>query len=174
MEEFASLVEKDFQFPVGVEEEGAGVVPETTQTGTPEGEDRSLGESSVSLTEKWVRRQISDPVGQPTRMTGSDPVSWSQARMYPEEQEPEKVKGVVSPKDYEEFEVGTGKKFFIGKTMNPEEKKEYGLLLASYSDVFAWAPTDLRGIPAELGEHQIDLVEGATPVRHRQYRLNPR
>ena len=128
----------------------------------------------MSLSEKWVRRQITDPVGQPSRMTGTDPVSWSRVPLYPEEQEPEKVKGVVSPKDFEELEVGTGKKFFIGKTMSPEEKKEYGRLLASYADVFAWAPTDLRGIPAELGEHQIDLVDGATPVRQRQYRLNPR
>ena len=174
MEEFASLVEKDFEFPVGVEEEGDAVLPEATQAGIPETEDRSLGDSCVSLSDKWVTRQLSDPGGQPTRMTRSDPVSWNQACMYPEEQEPEKVKGVVSPKDFKEFEVELGKKFFIGKTMCPEEKKEYGLLLASYTDVFAWARTYLRGIPAELGEHQIDLVEGATPVRQRQYRLNPR
>jgi hypothetical protein len=46
--------------------------------------------------------------------------------------------------------------------------------LKDYSDDFAWAPTDLEGIPAELGEHTIDLQEGAVPVRQRQYRLNPR
>jgi hypothetical protein len=32
----------------------------------------------------------------------------------------------------------------------------------------------LEGIPAELGEHTIDLQEGAVPVRQRQYRFNPR
>jgi hypothetical protein len=32
----------------------------------------------------------------------------------------------------------------------------------------------LEGIPSELGEHAIDLQEGAVPVRQRQYRLNPR
>jgi hypothetical protein len=46
--------------------------------------------------------------------------------------------------------------------------------LKDYSDVFAWTPTDLEGIPSELGEHTIDLQEGAVPVRQRQYRLNPR
>ena len=40
--------------------------------------------------------------------------------------------------------------------------------------MFAWSPTDLQGIPADLGEHHIDLVEGALPVRQRQYRLNPK
>jgi hypothetical protein len=46
--------------------------------------------------------------------------------------------------------------------------------LKDYSNIFAWAPTDLEGILAELGEHTIDLQEGAVPVRQRQYRLNPR
>jgi hypothetical protein len=36
--------------------------------------------------------------------------------------------------------------------------------LKDYSDVFAWSSTDLEGIPAELGEHTIDLQEGAVPV----------
>lgn len=31
-----------------------------------------------------------------------------------------------------------------------------------------------EGIPAEIGEHHIDLIEGSTPVRQRQYRLNPK
>jgi hypothetical protein len=51
---------------------------------------------------------------------------------------------------------------------------EYARILKDYFDVFAWTPTDLEGIPAELGEHAIDLQEGAVPVRQRQYRLNPR
>lgn len=95
---------------------------------------------------------------------GEDHLPWSQLQAEREEQQPEKIKGVVSPKDFEEVEVEPGKKFFMGKTMTSGEKKEYSQLLANYTDVFAWAPTDLRGIPAGLGEHQIDLVEGATPV----------
>ena len=39
---------------------------------------------------------------------------------------------------------------------------------------FAWTPLDLRGIPLDLGEHHIDLIEGSVPVRQRQYKLNPK
>ena len=58
--------------------------------------------------------------------------------------------------------------------MSAPEKAKYKKLLEEYLDVFAWAPSDLSGIPAELEEHRIDLVEGAVPVRQRQHRLNPR
>ena len=46
--------------------------------------------------------------------------------------------------------------------------------MKEYSDVFAWTPLDLRGIPPHLGEHHMNLVEGSVPVRQRQYRLNPK
>jgi hypothetical protein len=71
-------------------------------------------------------------------------------------------------------EVEQGKTFYISKDIKGEERAEYARILKDYSDVFAWAPTDLEGIPAELGEHSIDLQEGAVPVRQCQYRLNPR
>ncbi|KAL3687533.1 hypothetical protein R1sor_013842 [Riccia sorocarpa] len=32
----------------------------------------------------------------------------------------------------------------------------------------------MKGIPPTLGEHRIDLNEGATPIRQRQYRINPK
>ena len=47
-------------------------------------------------------------------------------------------------------------------------------VLKEFSDVFAWMPSDLTGIPLKLGEHRIDLMDGSIPVRQRQYRLNPK
>jgi hypothetical protein len=66
------------------------------------------------------------------------------------------------------------KTFYISNNIKGEEQAEYPRILKDYSDVFAWTPTDLEGIPAELGEHSIDLQEGTVLVRQRQYRLNPR
>lgn len=80
----------------------------------------------------------------PPRMTDAAPVSWSELCPLPEEADPERVKNVVSPKDYEELEVGPSKKFFFRKNMTPDERTKYRDLVISYSDVFAWSPTDLR------------------------------
>jgi len=71
-------------------------------------------------------------------------------------------------------EVESGKSFYLGKTLSRNEKRSYVRLLKKYMDVFAWTSTDLTGIPLNLGEHRIDLIEGAVPVRQRQYRLNPK
>ena len=47
-------------------------------------------------------------------------------------------------------------------------------LLKKYADVFAWSPEDLQGIPLELRQHHIDLMDASTPIQQRQYRLNPK
>ena len=47
-------------------------------------------------------------------------------------------------------------------------------VLKEFSDVFAWMPSDLIGIPSKLGEHCIDLIDGSVLIRQRQYRLNPK
>ena len=58
--------------------------------------------------------------------------------------------------------------------MSWKEKEDYVELLKEYSDVFAWAPSDLQGIPPDLEKHHIDLIDGAVSVRQRQYKLNPK
>ena len=58
--------------------------------------------------------------------------------------------------------------------MNRKERGDYVELLKEYSDVFAWTPLDLRGIPPDLREYRIDLIEGAVPVSQQQYMLNPK
>jgi hypothetical protein len=132
---------------------------------TPIPEDRSLGESSVPLTSEWIRQQLE--VGKlPPSGTRSEDVEWGGLLSNPEEVYPKKIKTVVSPMDYGKEEVEQGKTFYISNDIKGEERAEYAQILKDYFDVFAWAPTDLEGIPAELGEHTIDLQEGAVPVRH--------
>ena len=71
-------------------------------------------------------------------------------------------------------EVSPERTFYLDKTMSKKERGDYMEFLKEYSDVFAWTPSDLRGISSDLGEHYIDLIEGAVPIRQRQYRLNPK
>jgi hypothetical protein len=110
----------------------------------------------------------------PPSGTRSEDVEWGGLLSDPEKVYLEKIKTVVSPTDYGKEEVEQGKTFYISNDIKGEERAEYARILKVYSDVFAWAPTDLEGIPAKLGEHTIDLQEGAVSVRQRQYRLNPR
>jgi hypothetical protein len=140
---------------------------------TPIPEDRSLGESSVPLTSDWIHQQLKAG-NLPPSGTRSEDAEWGELLSDSEEAYPEKINTVVSPTDYGKEEVGKGKTFYINNDIKGEEREEYARILKDYSDVFAWVPTDLEGIPAELGEHSIDLQEGAVPVRQRQYRLNPR
>ena len=49
--------------------------------------------------------------------------------------------------------------------MSRKEKGDYLKLLKEYSDVFAWTPSDLKGIPLDLGEHHIDLIKGLDPIK---------
>jgi hypothetical protein len=167
VDQFGRRSEEDFGFQEAVKE-----YPHE-EPKTPIPEDRSLGESSVPLTAEWIHQQL-EAGNLPPSCTRSEDVEWGGLLSDPKEVYPEKIKTVVSPTDYGKEEVEQGKTFYISNDIKGEERAEYARILKDYSDVFAWAPTDLEGIPAELGEHTIDLQEGAVPVRQRQYRLNPR
>jgi hypothetical protein len=174
---FLDSTEVDFEFPLPVREvaypeEDGDLKKEKPKTGTKE---RSMGEINVPLTSEWIWQQMAEgnlsPVGLATEITG---LEWSAFREQGEEQELDRIKNIVSPADYEKVEVAPGRTFLVRKSMNAKERASYMELLKEYSDVFAWGPTDLQGIPPELGEHHIDLVDGSAPVKQRQYRLNPK
>jgi len=177
VEPFGASTEADFEFPIPVTEL---VMPEETWTGKTESfevgpEDRSLGESSVPLTAGWIRDQLADGKLSPVGLSGKvADIHWSAFRNDGEEQHPDQAKTIVNSADYEKVEVEPGRTFLMRKSMSPEERTSYMALLKEYSDVFAWSPDDLQGIPPELGQHHIDLMDGSTPVRQRQYRLNPK
>ena len=76
---------------------------------------------------------------------------WIQA----EDQELDQIKNEVNPSDYKRVEVEPKRASYLRKTMNKKEKEGYVGLLRKYSDAYAWAPSDLRGIPPDLGEHHM-------------------
>ena len=138
-------------------------------------EDQSLGEVDVPLTSGWIQEIISKGVLPPISLKDvKSEVPWSNIRARMEESNPEWIKSIVSVTDYDITEVETEKTFYLGRTLSVKEKQKYVKLLREYSDVFAWTPTDLKGISPKRGKHHIDLVKGAVPVRQKQYRFNPR
>ncbi len=57
---------------------------------------------------------------------------------------------------------------------NLQPKKVWELkLLREYKDVFAWTHKDLKGIPLELAQHQIQLDTTIPSVHQARYKLNP-
>ena len=163
--EFSGATEEDFGFSNLIPEEGCQDIEEPGNE-VLRSEDRSLGTADVPLTLKWIQGQVAQgsllAIGLKEHQQDT---SWSEIRARTEESEPDLVKNIVSPTDYEKMEVETGKTFYLGRTLNEEEKSAYSKLLKEFADVFAWSPSDMTGIPAMLGEHQIDLVNEAAPVR---------
>jgi len=129
----------------------------------------------VELSSDWIRNQITSGALSTIPSSSSNTIhSYADVRVGLEVAETEPIKTLVSPDDYEEVKVADGKTFFLDKQLSKHERAEYLTLLVEFDDVFAWLPSDLVGIPPKLGEHHIDLMEGARSVRQRQYRLNPK
>lgn len=143
--------------------------PETVEN-TSVVTDRSLGEASVPLTAEWIAHQMKTG----NLPNGTDDSDWGILVSDSEEVLGEKIKPIVSPTDYEEEEIESGKSFYLSKLLNGTERSGFVRLLRNYLDVFAWELSDLEGISSHLGEHHIELTEGSIPVRQRQYRLNPK
>ena len=172
VDHFAGTIEADFGFAHLVHEEGDPEELEEQMAEPTPLKDRSLGQIDVPLTTQWIRDRMAKgllPAG-----GSQDGLPWSEIQMEPEESDPDRVKSIVNPTDYSKIEVGTGKAFYLGNNLDEKERRSDVSLLSDFSDVFVWSPSDLTGISSRLGEHKIDLVKGAIPVRQQQYRLNPR
>ena len=169
---FAGITEADFGFTDPVQEEGHLEEPEEPRPGHVPLDDKSLGEIDVPLTVEWIRNRIAEGL-LPADNT-RDKLPWSEIRAEPEEADPNRIKNIVNPTDYSQVETKEGKAFYLANALDQNDRQSYVSLLSEFSDVFAWSPSDLTRISPSLGEHRIDLVEGAVPVRQRQYRLNPR
>jgi len=81
---------------------------------------------------------------------------------------------VVRLEQYNDLVIENGKKFNMSVTIQNQERELYAQLLTEFEDVFAKSHKDLKGIPHNIAEHRIDMLEGSVPVRQKQYRLNPR
>ena len=126
----------------------------------------------MPLTVKWIRDRIAEGI-LPTDESRNE-LPWSEIRTEPEESNLDRIKSIVNPIDYSKAETKERKAFYLANALDDKDRQSYVSLLSDFSDVFASSPSDLTGILPRLGEHKIDLVEGAVPVRQRQYRLNPR
>ena len=76
-------------------------------------------------------------------MTEHSDLQWNEIRIQAEEQEPNWIKNVVNPSNYEKVELAPERAFYLEKTMSRKEKGDYTELLKEYSDVFAWTLLDL-------------------------------
>ena len=131
-------------------------------------EERSLGKASLPLTMEWIKQQISEGALPAEGLAGEDlSFSLGPNQSGADEVEPERIKNIVNPKDYEELEVTDGKSFYQGKNLSKREREGYMVVLKEFSDMFAWMPSDLTGIPSKLGEHRINLIDGSVPIRQR-------
>ena len=172
--QFSEVSEADCGFRNPIPE--AGIQDGETRPGLGSvQEERSLGEASLPLTMEWIKQQISEGALSAEGLTEQGlSFSLDPNQSTSDEVEPERIKNIVNPKDYEEMEVTDGKSFYLGKNLNIREREGYMAVLKEFLDVFAWTPFDLTGIPSKLGEHRIDLIDGSMPIRQRQDRLNPK
>ena len=153
VEPFLDAIEDDFGFPESVPE--SGII--TTEEADPDGPlqelletDKALGESNTLLNAEWVRKQVTG--GDLMTVPSEQSLPWADSRLSQEVDEADKIKPVVLPDDYEKVEVGEGMSFFLGKNLTAAERGEYVSLLREFSDVFPRSPSDLSGIPPELGD----------------------
>ena len=109
-------------------------------------EDRSLGESNVPLTAKWIAQQISSG-NLPTGEGEAAESGWENLAFFSEEVNLEKVKPVVSPTEYEKVDVAPKRSFYLNKLLTDRVKSGYIELLREYINIFAWESSNLKGIP---------------------------
>jgi hypothetical protein len=149
---FRDYTKDDFGSSESIPELGEEILDEENLDSLPDPntrpKDRSFGELDV-LSSGWIRKKLTNggvsPL--PSRFKGNL-LPWTQLQEDPNIDEADQISLV--------------------------EEQDYMELLKDFLDIFAWATTDLVGIPTELGEHHIDHVEDAIPIRQRQYMLNPK
>ena len=71
---------------------------------------------------------------------------------------------MFSLEQYSPLEIKGGKTFNMSVTIQNQERQLYAELLTEFEDVFAKSHKDLKGIPIEIAEHRIDLLEGGVLV----------
>ncbi|GJZ14995.1 reverse transcriptase domain-containing protein [Tanacetum coccineum] len=73
----------------------------------------------------------------------------------------EKIK-VVIHREYLEQTIA------IGSTLTEDGMKELCGLLRRNLDIFAWKPADMTGVPWNIAEHRLNILEGCIPVRQKK------
>ena len=107
---------------------------------------------------------------EPPYITDSDEMNENLSYSYLPELQPPKSECV-------EMNLGTQedpKTIRIYKNLNLKEYEEWFQFLIKCKSASAWTYKDLKGIPREVCQHHIILEPNTKPVRHRQYRMNPK
>ena len=73
---------------------------------------------------EWIKQQISEGALSAEGLAGKGlSFSLGPNQSTSDEVEPERIKNIVNPKDYEETEVTDGKSFYLGKKLNKRERE---------------------------------------------------
>ena len=93
-------------------------------------EERSLGETRLSMMIEWIKQQILEGA-LPANGLEERGLSFSlgEIRVKPNEADPERIKNIVNPKDYEEAKLSDGKSFYLGRNLSKEEREGYMTVL---------------------------------------------
>jgi hypothetical protein len=86
---------------------------------------------------------------------------------------PSEQPALSSAKDVKDAAVSDdGRMLRIGETLDP--KKESGLVdfLKANLNVFAWKPSDMKGVPREVAEHKLNIKPESKPVKQHLRRFN--
>nr|GEW93845.1 hypothetical protein [Tanacetum cinerariifolium] len=61
----------------------------------------------------------------------------------------------------------------IEGTLSEKERIELCSILKKNLDIFAWQPSDMKGVPGSVAEHQLNIREGYSPVQPKKGDCNP-
>ncbi|XP_074374486.1 uncharacterized protein LOC141714889 [Apium graveolens] len=70
--------------------------------------------------------------------------------------------------DIEVFEGNPDKTTRIGKNLSSDLKKDITNLIREFSDIFAWVPRDMSGIPETIARQSLHISKDTRPVRQKQ------
>ena len=64
--------------------------------------------------------------------------------------------------------------YLVGSTLTEKEREEMVTFLRKNMDVFAWQPSDMPGIDAEVICHKLHIDKGFKPVKQKSRRAAPK
>ncbi|GKA73187.1 reverse transcriptase domain-containing protein [Tanacetum coccineum] len=77
----------------------------------------------------------------------------------------ERIKVAIHP-EYPEQTIA------IGSILTEEGRKALCNLLRRSLEIFAWKPTDMKGVPRHIAEHRLNVHEGCSPFRQKKRSQN--
>ena len=115
VEQFAEAIETDFNFSVPITELLNPPSTELPREGTyqkqDQVEDQLLREVNVPLSSKWIQQQMEEGELPLVGLMEHFNHQWNKIQVQAEEREPDRIKNIVNPSDYEKVEVSLERTF---------------------------------------------------------------